>query len=262
MIFMNKECILNSVHIEDLRTKNNIDARIKSLNILLNGSLNIVFNYSIPKINFKNYCVENIKVSDSINLYQSEFLEEFPFKGTEEQYKTNLNLSENDSFQSYLFSISKADFIVRTLLFQAGIIATYSINEKILTWSTLYKIVDTITMGCKEINININNLINKKDLKIFTQSCNSPFILGINARHGKGDKNQKILTPLTDINRAIELILCLTKQFLLQYTESKNYLIFNSNEIQKCYIKKSREEIDKEELENLKLNTAFWESLK
>jgi len=245
-----------SLHIEELRTQKSIVTRIKSLNILLNGALNITYNYSIRRINFKNYRARNISISDSINLFTSELLEEFPFNGTEEQYQKNPNLARNDSFESYLFSIAKADFIVRTLLFQAGIINTYSINEKILTWNTLYKIVDTVTMGCKEINISINDLIYKKDLKNFTQSCNNPFILGINARHGKGDKNQIISTPLTDINRAIELILCLAKQFLNQYLEIKNYLMFESNGIQKCYIQKSKEESSKEEWEKLRFEIS------
>ena len=189
-----------SHHIESIRVEKDLIKRIISLNVLVNGALFIANATYIPRIEFINYYIENKTINDKIQKnsfgFWSDTIEEYPFNNDESYYiiQENRNLSEKDSLGSMLFSISKFDSIIRNLLFQAGLIFNNGINDKILTWNTLYKMVDTIKAGCKDINLDYKTLIDESSLEKFTASCNNPTVIGIFSRHGGlGNTIKKLL---------------------------------------------------------------------
>lgn len=96
-------------------------------------------------------------------------------------------------------------------------ISTANSNEKILTWSTLYKCVDTIKHFCKEVGISYEDLVDKRKLNSFTSACNNPIVLGVYARHGTSNREPPRQEPMTNINEAIELILDFSNRFIRAY---------------------------------------------
>ena len=225
-----------SPHIEKLKTKKDLNRRLVSLNILVNGALFVSSAKTIPRISFNNYHVENRSLdieTNGMSLW-SDVIDEYPFEHSEEHYKQSPNIKLPADLDSVLFSIAKLDFIIRTLLFQAGVIFNNSVTDKILTWNTLYKMVDTIRHGCKEIDKNIEDLIESKDLERFTSACNNPTVLGVYARHGGSAKEPKRIQPITNLDEAIELILCLANRFAKIYIMAKGYVSIAQMDISKC----------------------------
>ena len=230
-----------SPHIEGLKTKKELNKRLISLNILLNGAIFVSSKMTPPSIKFSNYHIENkelgIEPNNGMSLW-SDSIEEYPFLHNEEYYKNNPKIKLPSTFNATLFNISKIDFVIRTLLFQAGVISNNSFTDKILTWNTLYKIVDTIRYGSKEIDITLESLINLKDLERFTSACNNPVVLGINARHGGHAKKPKRITPIIDLEEAISLILCFANQFSRYYIVAKGYVKMDNSDLSQCMHRK------------------------
>ena len=135
-----------SPHIENIKNDSELVSRIISLNILVNGSLFVASANTNTKIEFLNYYIENESTLQTIeknnfNGFWTNSIEDYPFDNSEEYYfdKNNRNLTkEKIGLDCMLFSISKFDFIIRTLLFQAGVILNNGINDKdtILTKKT------------------------------------------------------------------------------------------------------------------------------
>lgn len=226
-----------SPHIENLMTRKDLNRRLVSLNILVNGALFIAMAKTIPRITFQNYHVENstlgIEPNSSTSLW-SDSIEEYPFEYNEEHYLQNPNIKLPADLDSVLFGVAKINFVVRTLLFQAGVIFNNGVLDKILTWNTLYKMVDTIRHGCKEIGVDINDFIESKDLERFTSACNNPTVLGIYARHGGHAKEPKRVQPITNLDEALALILCLANRFAKKYITTKGYASIEKMDISKC----------------------------
>ncbi len=178
-----------SPHIDNIINERDLIKRILSLNILVNGALFVAAAQTMIKVEFTNYHIEDKNIRDTIqkdgySSFWSDTIEEYPFHNSESYYiiNKNRNLPKKADLDSMLFSISKFDFIIRTLLFQAGLIFNNGINDKILTWNTLYKMVDTIKAGCSDINLDYKTLIDETSLEKFTAACNNPTVIGILSR--------------------------------------------------------------------------------
>lgn len=230
-----------SPHIEHIKTEKELARRILSLNILVNGAMFVADAKTRTKIEFTNYYIEDKDFDKTIekNAYAgfwTDTIEEYPFENDEEFYliKENRNLPKRADLDAMLFSISKFDYIVRTLLFQAGVIFNNGINDKILTWNTLYKMVDTVKAGCKDIGIDYKILIEEASLEKFTAACNNPTVLGVYARHGGIGKNITRIQPITQIEEAISLILCFANRFSQMYVTHKGYITIDNIQISKC----------------------------
>ena len=225
-----------SPHIEKITSERFLIKRIISLNILLNGALFIASLNSNQKVKFESYETKNDIGINKDNYYGfwTDTIEEYPFENNEEYYLANKNLPLEADLDVMLFGIAKFDYIIRTLLFQAGFIYNNGIHDKILTWNTLYKMVDTIKFGCKEEDIDFEEMIDKNSLNRFTAACNNPTILGIYSRHGGKGKEIKKFQSLEDIEQAISLILCFAKNFATLYVTKKKYINIPNFSINKC----------------------------
>ena len=227
--------------IDGIKNEKDLIKRVLSLNILVNGSLFVAAAKTMIKVEFINYHIEDKSISDTIqkdgySSFWSDTIEEYPFHNDESYYliNENRNLPKKADLDSMLFSISKFDFIIRTLLFQAGLIFNNGINDKILTWNTLYKMVDTIKAGCSDINLDYKTLIDETSLEKFTAACNNPTVIGIFSRHGGTGKPIKRITPITDLNEAINLILCFANRFSKVYVTTKGYITINTPNLSIC----------------------------
>jgi len=242
--------VVYSKHIEALQSEQDIAKRLFSLQILLTGARFVeLAQETHRRIKFDGFEIENHKsLANGFYKVYADSIEEYPFNGKEEDNITNPNLYLPCDLDSMLFSLSKIDHIVRSLLFQAGMIRTYQSFEKILTWNTLYKIVDTVKYGCKQIDIDINTLVDSTDLNRFTSACNNALVLGINARHGLDPKNkQPKKEPITNIDEAVNLILCLAKMFVIQYINKRAYCKVKSSLKEKY----QHQKISQEDIENI-----------
>lgn len=224
-------------HIESLTTIEDIAKRLFSIQILLTGARFVELGTETHRrIKFDKFEIKDHDVfSDGFHNVYSDSIEEYPFENTEEENIENPSLRTPCGLDSMLFSLSKIDYVIRSLLFQAGMIRTYQSSDKIFTWSVLYKIVDTVKYGCKNIGIDINDLIESGDLNKFTSACNNSLVLGISARHGL-DKKSKIpkKTPITNIEEAVNLILCLSNKFVTKYIKAKRYCKVKDDTNTKC----------------------------
>ncbi len=242
--------IVFTKHIESLQSVEEIAKRLFSLQILLTGSRFVELAHETHRrVVFDEFEIEDHEsLPDGFHKVYADSIEEYPFDSTEEENTKIQDFYIPCNLDSMLFSLSKIDYIIRNLLFQVGMIRTYQSFEKITTWNTLYKIVDTINYGCKKINMDIKDFIEDSDLNRFKSACNNTLILGINARHGLKFKDKPKKEPITDINEAVNLILCLAKKFVIQYINTIGYCKVNGYSNEKCkhnpITKKSSQDID------------------
>lgn len=219
-------------HIENIKYESLIIKRLISLNVLINGSIYISQKNIDFFVKFENYNIKENELFESIEKdnrggFYTDSIEEYPFNKNEEYHLENKNLPQKANLECYLFIISKFDFVVRTLLFQAGLISTSTFSEKIGTWNTIYKMIDTIKLGCEEIGVDFNSIIDNTQLKKFTASCNNPTVLGINSRHGGRGRTVPETKHIKDINEAISIVLNFSFNFIKKYVVSKNYIKIN-----------------------------------
>lgn len=237
-------------HIESLKSEDDIAKRLFSLQILLTGARFIELAHETHRrIVFDGFEIEEHEsLPDGFHKVYADSIEEYPFEGLEEENRKSSDFYLPCDLDSMLFSLSKVDYVIRSLLFQAGMIRTYQSFEKISTWSILYKIVDTVDYGCKKINIKIDDLIDSSDLNRFTSACNNALVLGISSRHGLSHKDKMPKkTPITHIDEAVNLILCLSKRFVIQYINSVGYCKVSSSSTEKC----KHQTITKEKYEDI-----------
>ena len=232
-------------HIESLKSEDDIAKRLFSLQILLTGARFVELAHETHRrIAFDGFEIkEHVSLPNGFHKVYADSIEECPFEGLEEENSKSPDFYLSCDLGSMLFSLSKVDYVIRNLLFQAGMIRTYQSFEKISTWNSLYKILDTVKYGCKKSNINIDDLIDNSDLNRFTSACNNALVLGINARHGLDPKNKiPRKEPITNIDEAVNLILCLAKKFVIQYINIIGYCKINSSSKDKCKHQKSTQE--------------------
>lgn len=153
-------------------------------------------------------------------------IEEYPFSGNPliNQLKNSLD-GPNKSFASLLLHLSKQSTELRTLLFLCGLISVKSTLEKILTWSTLYKILDCLKHYSRKESFDVKLFADSAQLDMFTTACNNMSILGLSSRHGANANKLPTKKVMTDLDEAINLILSMTKLFATAFI-SKKYADF------------------------------------
>lgn len=218
-----------SPHIENLSDVNHIMKRTMSLMLLYKGSQYITglsLNYKITanSIHGKGY---------SENLWASE-IEEYPFEHNADFYDKSCFKYTNTSLDNVIYDLTKIDSTIRTLLFLAGLIShPNGFEDSILSWGTLYKIYDTVNYGCKEAEIDINTLIPKSKLNAFTAACNNMSILGLNSRHGLTNYGKPPKNVISDLEEAVFIVLCLSKNFLIEYIKKVHNITYKG---EKCNV--------------------------
>jgi len=249
-------------HIESLKSEDDIAKRLFSLQILLTGARFVELAHETHRrIAFDGFQIEDHNsLPNGFHKVYADSIEEYPFKGSEEENSKNPDFHLPCDLDSMLFSLSKVDYVIRSLLFQAGMIRTYQSFEKISTWNSLYKILDTVNYGCKKSNINIDDLIDSSDLNRFTSACNNALVLGVNARHGLNPKNKMPKKePITHIDEAVNLILCLAKKFVIEYINRMSYCKVSGSSKNKCQhhaiTKEDYKDIDYSKFKDLFMST-------
>lgn len=209
-----------SPHIECLDNKMEISRRVFSLQLLLNGSHSVICKNIIKNpISFSRI----ISVENFSNFYiDSEKIENFPFAPNFEEIDPLVDINESSTDQIFgLISYSAKYEVVRFILFNAGLFSTNTSKEKILTWISMYKILDLVKHYSKEIGKNYLEYSTKSKITEFTKSCNNLSSIGIYARHGTPGKSSSI-----DQEKGIlvhsENILSMANLFLFDYVKTKS----------------------------------------
>lgn len=213
-----------SYHIDELTDPKDVARRLYSLELLLNGSLRIEqANIGLMPISFTNFCKIG---AGGMNSVWADSIEDYPF--SRNPLVDTFSHPYDDptkGLDSCLLHLARKDDELRTLLFLVGLISTHTTVEKILTWSTLYKILDCVQHYSKQMSYEIKNFVDTKELKKFTAACNNMSILGINARHGASG-NTPPSAVMTDLNEAINLILSMTRNFIFEFLKDRHSVKF------------------------------------
>lgn len=204
-----------SSHIDCLEDPSRVAKRLYSLQVLLNGALRISSGgVNMMPITFDKFALCDGGSNGSVH---ADAIEECPFD-LSPSIDAGL-ASWNDpksSFPSLILNRSKYDKELRGLVFLVGMISTRSATEKILTWSTLYKILDSIKHYSSVFSLPYDSFADKKSINEFTAACNNMSILGINARHGASGNNPP-KNVIKDLDKAVALIVSLSNLFVREY---------------------------------------------
>ena len=208
-----------SRHIDELDDAKHVARRLFSLQLLLNGALRAAWqDAAYCPITFTEFVLCDGGGFESV---YADVIEDLPFSQNPEIDIIN-SARENikNSYPAYLLYLAKKDECLRSILFLLGLISTNSTTEKILTWGTLYKILDSVKHYSKDIEQSIDNFADTAQISNFTAACNNMSILGLYARHGaSGNKPPK--NVITDISVAIDLIVKMAAKFCRQYVKIK-----------------------------------------
>ncbi len=207
-----------SSHVDELDDPVHIAQRLYSLQLLLNGALRLSWgNIRAIPVHFTDFARSDGGERSSV---YAKIIEENPFSGKPEiVHFPKWNNPEN-SYPSYLLHVSKSDRDLRGLLFLVGLVSNNSPIESILTWGTLYKILDTIRHHSKTLQLPFDQLADKQKINAFTAACNNMSILGVYARHGAAG-NDPPTKVITDLDEAIDLIVSMATKFCHAYVRSK-----------------------------------------
>ncbi|KMN76731.1 hypothetical protein VK98_19395 [Chromobacterium sp. LK11] len=208
-----------SRHIDELDDPEHVSQRLYSLQLLLNGALRAAAgSVSSMPVQFLGFSAYENGCSYPISAHR---IEEEPFSRTPriDQIHTRYE-NPRQRYPSYLLYLAKHDPCLRDLLFLLGLISTNTTLEKVLAWSTLYKILDSVKHYAKDIDAGIDAFANPEQLSLFTAACNNTSILGIYARHGASE-NPPPKRALTDIDDASALIAGMTARFCRSYVAAK-----------------------------------------
>ena len=174
-----------SYHLNGLMELREVIARAFSLQVFLNGSLRVAAQQAkgVP-ITFTE--LVNTNSTQRHRLDNADF-EEYPF--SKEPWIDDdpcvFKNPERHPASSLLYWSKKLE-PVRIMLIHAGLLSFHDTQSRILAWSTLYKIRDTIIHFCKTKE---DKDAVRKTLKTFDAACNNISVLGIYARHGENGTN-------------------------------------------------------------------------
>ncbi|MFN1535201.1 hypothetical protein [Vibrio jasicida] len=210
---------INSIYsgyLEHLIDVDDVIARAAGLELVLNGAVRIARGdcYYIP-IKFTEVVNLNTNATTSVlatTVDPNPF--ELPQGVNAPQYLPQMALK---SKTAVLFNYAVNDEAVRTLLFYAGLVKTTDVTDKILAWSTLFKMYETVRAFCTPNGIDINNLYDSTRVAAFTTSANHMSILGIYARHSHGKGGRAPRNFITDLDEAIEIVFGLASSFCNEY---------------------------------------------
>ena len=209
-----------SYHIDELDNPILVGKRLYSLQLLLNGAL-YINSGELDKSPIKFTYFVKLDGGSQQSIW-TDIIEEYPFNNDLliDQFKHPLD-NPKKSFASYLLHLSRQSTELRTLLFLSGLISTNSTIEKILTWSTLYKILDCVKHYSLKEDFDVNSFVDNTRLEMFTTACNNMSILGLNSRHGAKGNKPPIKAVMTDLDEAINLILSMSKLFTKAFISKK-----------------------------------------
>jgi hypothetical protein len=194
-----------SAHLDPLTDFDSAIRRLYSIELLVNGALRLGLNTPLPQpLRFHRLIDLEKKCSANVTLVAS--IEESPFADSIEEVFTSEQMRSH--WPSRILHASKTDLTARSLAFLSGMISTSSSLECIATWSTLYKMRDTIRTGCDELSVEPEKLCDIKQVEAFTAACNNENVLGLAARHGKTSSGKPKKT-ISDLNEAITLMVAL-----------------------------------------------------
>lgn len=208
-----------SYHIDELDDPKDVSKRLYSLELLLNGALRVSWaGTRVCATNFTSFSEINVGGNHGI---WADSIEEYPFSRNPQidQFRPAHD-DPRTYFPSYLLYLSRQSDELRSLLFLCGLISKNSPLETILTWSTLYKIMDCVRHYSNLAGISMNDIVSPTELNKFTAACNNMSILGLNARHGAAG-NPPPTRVMTSIDEAIDLILGMASSFSRRFVAIK-----------------------------------------
>ena len=201
-----------SYHLNGLMELREVIARAFSLQVFLNGSLRVAAQQAkgVP-ITFTE--LVNTHSTQRHRLDNADF-EEYPFSKEPwiDEDLSVFNDPERHPASSLLYWSKKLE-PVRIMLIHAGLLSFHDTQSRILAWSSLYKIRDTILHLCKTPQ---EEKAMRKRLKNFDAVCNNISVLGIYARHGENGSNADPKKYQMTIQEASSFVLELANQKCLE----------------------------------------------
>ena len=213
-----------SHHIDVLADPNEVAERVYALQLLLNGALTISRgNTKFQRIEFGGF--SECEGGRWHSAYANK-IEEYPFENIS-VWRENRPAWDDpkNNFSTHLLAAAKVDSDIRTLVFLVGLISKNSPLESILTWGTLYKILDCIRHYAKGIGMSAEDFSSKEGINRFTAACNNMSVLGLYARHGAA-ANPPPRNATTDLDEAISVIVSMASAFCHAYL-AKNHAKLN-----------------------------------
>lgn len=209
-----------SWHVDELDDPTHVAQRIYSLQILLNGALRLEWgNINEKIVRFQKFARISGGKREAI---LAEIIEEEPFRKNTQTDKELIECNNIRSrYSAYLLCLSKTDRDLRSLLFLVGLVSKNSPIDSILTWNTLYKILDTVKYHVKALHLSLGEFVDQQKVEEFTAACNNMSILGVYARHGAAG-NRPPKNFMGDLDEAINLIMSMATKFCQAYVHAKH----------------------------------------
>lgn len=209
-----------SPHIDVLTDGQEVGTRLFSLQLLLNGALRLDWgNCDFVPISFHGF--HSLKGNISSHRFNAP-VEEYPFKPwSEKAPRPTGRRDPKHRLSSYLLYLSKSDDAVRNILFLVGMLSTNTPIERILSWGTLYRILDCVKTYARDAALDLSAFADKEDIKRFTAACNNMSITGLNSRHG-ASSNPPPTRIINNYDEAQRLIVDMSRKFICAYINAKN----------------------------------------
>ncbi|BAN69211.1 hypothetical protein [endosymbiont of unidentified scaly snail isolate Monju] len=209
-----------SYHIDELDDPEHVACRLFSLQLLLNGALRVAWNENFPvPVKFTHFAL--CEGGRQYSVHASN-IENNPFS-----QNADIDRFEHSStpakgrLSSHILNLCKKDEVLRSLIFQVGLISLNSSLETIMTWGTLYKIYDSVRYHSKKNAYDFSKMGDPNRINQFTAACNSSLLLGVFACHGDMGWGQPA-AAITDINEATSLIIDLAQKFCVAYINAQH----------------------------------------
>lgn len=210
-----------SSHIDAQTDPVDVSRRLFSLQLLLNGALRLDWaTVSREPVVFTNFA--QIPLGASFEVSPDQF-EPNPFQAVFTPAMPAFPNSPEKAdrfFASLLLHLASYSEELRTLLALVGLIRTYSMEDRILAWSTLYKIHDCVRTYASQTGHKWEAFVNAADVNRFTAAVNNMSVLGLFARHGAAN-NPKPKNVLSDLGDACDLTLKYARRFCVAFVNTK-----------------------------------------
>lgn len=209
-----------SRHVDCCESLDSKLARIFSLGVFLNGARRFW------QASWDIYPITFYEANDGKSIYKIDAtgFDDYPFCSSPEpdiSLDKSGFLDPNRHYVSKLIHESKNCRFIRALLIDSGLINTNETSNRILAWSLLYKMLDTVKTSLKNDGESLSpTLISKNDLKKFTGSCNTVATLGVYARHGITEQTRAKAT-VTDFKEAADIIFPMCREFIKKHKHTE-----------------------------------------